>query len=144
MPGFIEADLFTTTFFRSLLLGFTLKESHRQNTGLNCSKMVSQIVAWDRLVRYIASDGASKYGVPIASADDNIAELSRKGELKVKVCTGSTALSAKPTDQTETVKTLLGPLTPQEVPYIRCVGLNYKTHSMLLDISQKRNTDFLT
>jgi hypothetical protein len=33
------------------------------------------------------------------------------------------------TDEVVTVHKLLGPLTKEDVPILRCVGLNYKTHS---------------
>jgi hypothetical protein len=93
--------------------------------------MASQLVSWDRLVRYIpAGESKVKYGVPILSgANDDVAKLASKGQLKVKVCKGNDALNAIPTEQVETVKTLLGPLDAHEVPIIRCIGLNYKTHS---------------
>jgi len=93
--------------------------------------MTSQLVSWDRLVRYTSTKGSNvKYGVPILSDPNvDIANLASKGQLKVKVCKGNDALSAVPTEEVETVKTLLGPLDALEVPIIRCSGLNYKTHS---------------
>jgi hypothetical protein len=97
--------------------------------------MPSNIVPWDRLVRYIP-DGESqvRYGEPILtnSGDEDIVELASKGQLKVKVCEGDAGpLSMRPTDHTETVETLLGPLESKDVPIIRCIGLNYKAHSEL-------------
>jgi 2-keto-4-pentenoate hydratase/2-oxohepta-3-ene-1,7-dioic acid hydratase in catechol pathway len=90
----------------------------------------SDIVAWKRLVRYISSsDGSVKYGEPIledASAD--IAALAQQGELKVHILEGSNPLDARPTSQEDHVKSLLGPLRVDDVPIIRCIGLNYKTH----------------
>jgi len=89
------------------------------------------MVAWSRLVRYINADGVTKYGEPIieASNADDIAELAKNGRLEVRVFNGSSALGAQPTDQVEKVQQLLGPLSVEEVPIIRCIGLNYKTHS---------------
>merc|ERR1712137_441809 len=41
---------------------------------------------------------------------------------------GDSFISVKPTGEEDEVKQLLGPLTPEDVPIVRCVGLNYKTH----------------
>lgn len=91
------------------------------------------IVAWDRLVRYESEDapGHAKYGEPLLenSSPDDIADLAASGNLWVKVLEGSDALSAKPTENKEKVSKLLGPLAAEEVPIVRCIGLNYKTHS---------------
>ncbi|KAK5134584.1 hypothetical protein LTR08_006370 [Meristemomyces frigidus] len=85
---------------------------------------------WDRLVRYVsAKDGKVRYGEPIVSGSKpDIDELALKGGLKVKVLEGATPLQAAPTGEEDEVKELLGPLTPKDVPIIRCTGLNYKTH----------------
>lgn len=90
----------------------------------------SSIVDWDRLVRYIsATDGQEKYGEPILdSPDADIAALARDGKLEVKILKGDDPLSAKQTGKNDKVKTLLGPLREQDVPIIRCIGLNYKSH----------------
>ncbi|KAF2722015.1 hypothetical protein K431DRAFT_223184 [Polychaeton citri CBS 116435] len=85
---------------------------------------------WDRLVRYVSvKDGKVHYGEPIL-ADENadIAALAKKGGLKVKVLEGAIAVEAKPTGEEDEVKELLGPFAQREVPVIRCIGLNYKTH----------------
>lgn len=90
--------------------------------------------AWTRLIRYIsAQDGATRLGDPIVPSDQkhpDIDALALAGALKVKVLQAGTKhpVHATPTDQEDVVKTLLGPLTPQDVPIVRCVGLNYKTH----------------
>jgi len=95
-------------------------------------KMLSSLVKWDRLVRYLAEgESKARYGEPILAnpGEDDVAELASAGELQVKICEGSDPLSAVPTSKTQTVKTLLGPFEPKDVPIIRCIGLNYKTHS---------------
>ena len=93
--------------------------------------MASKSPAWSRLVRYEAEDGAIKYGEPVVEDDEHadVGQLAQKGQLKVKVCEGSDPLSARPTEHVERVKRLLGPLEPKDVPTIRCIGLNYKSHS---------------
>jgi len=90
----------------------------------------NHVVAWSRLVRFIsATDGLEKFGDPIVdTANADIADLARRGQLEVVVLNGNTPLSARPTDKRDKVKTLLGPLRPSDVPIIRCIGLNYVTH----------------
>jgi len=95
--------------------------------------MSPNLVAWNRFVRY-APKGAEdtiRYGDPIItdSEIDNISQLADEGSLKVKVLQGAHPLDAKPTGEVDTVSKLLGPLEPENVPIIRCIGLNYKTHS---------------
>ena len=93
--------------------------------------MAEHSVKWSRLVRYENDSGSAKYGEPIIgdSSSNDIAYLAREGKLTVHVCDGESALEAKPTSRVEKVERLLGPLVPQEVPIIRCIGLNYKSHS---------------
>ena len=97
------------------------------------SAAAAPLTAWNRLIRYVsAKDGSIKYGEPIVPSDDSnpdIDALAQKGGLQVKVLAGDNPLSAKPTGEEDEVKQLLGPLTPRDVPIVRCVGLNYRTHS---------------
>jgi hypothetical protein len=94
--------------------------------------MAPRLVHWDRLVRYTGTAGAEiRYGEP--NVDDTqigkIAELARQGKLQVNVFEGDDVFSVQRTGRTETVGHLLGPLTVREVPIVRCIGLNYKSHS---------------
>ena len=93
----------------------------------------ASIVPWDRLVRYLPegdAQGPARYGEPIlANGSEDVGDLARSGHLKVKVLEGSGPFDVKPTDRVEKVGKLLGPLTPEDVPIIRCIGLNYTTHS---------------
>lgn len=88
---------------------------------------------WERLVRYISSvDGTIKLGEPIllekpASAD--IFDLAQFGDLEVEVLEGLDPFLASRTSKRDKVKKLLGPLEAKDVPIIRCIGLNYKSHS---------------
>jgi len=102
--------------------------------------MPSRLVAWDRLVRYIPSGGEAeiRYGEPLLEKDsdvDSIAQLAQDGKLQVKMLEGQDIWNARPTDRVETVGQLLGPLEAETVPIIRCIGLNYKTHSKLARLS---------
>ena len=108
--------------------------------------MSSRLVHWDHLVRYIPKGEVQvEFGEPILTntADEGIIELASKGKLQVKICEGDDdVLSIWPTGRTHTVKTLLGPLEPKDVPIIYCIVLNYKTHSELFLKSrpEKRET----
>lgn len=76
-----------------------------------------------------------RYGEPIdISNKDDIDAKALQGGLKVKVLEGPTAIQARPTGQEDEVKSLLGPLVPAEVPLVRCIGLNYKTHSRFFSL----------
>lgn len=92
--------------------------------------MASELIAWDRLVRYVsASDGTVKYGQPILDSPDvDVAALAEEGKLEVHVAEGENPLAARPGSQKDQVKSLLGPFRVEDVPIIRCIGLNYKTH----------------
>merc|ERR1711964_808510 len=98
--------------------------------------MSSKLVSWTRLVRYVPveAEGTVQYGEPILSdGKDDISKLAESGQLRVRVCEGNNPFEANPTEQVQTVKTLLGPLETKDVPIIRCIGLNYKTHSTLTE-----------
>ena len=92
--------------------------------------MASELIAWERLVRYVsASDGTVKYGQPILDSPDvDVAALAEEGKLEVHVAEGENPLAARPGSQKDQVKSLLGPFRVEDVPIIRCIGLNYKTH----------------
>ena len=87
-------------------------------------------VPWTRLVRYTSSEGGPvKYGEPILAQNADIGQLAREGKLQVKQLSGNNPFQLETTSVTETVFRLYGPLEPKDVPIIRCIGLNYKTHS---------------
>ncbi|CAG7928147.1 unnamed protein product [Penicillium olsonii] len=86
-------------------------------------------VPWTRLVRYSSSaDGPIKYGEPISTANADLGQLAKQGKLQVRQLLGNDPFHLSKSDATETVIHLYGPLEPKDVPIIRCIGLNYKTH----------------
>jgi hypothetical protein len=92
--------------------------------------MASPLVQWVRLVRYVSTkDGQTRYGEPIVEDSDDIDYLAATGALRVRVLQGTSAIAAVRSGDEDQVERLLGPLTPAEVPIVRCVGLNYKSHS---------------
>lgn len=106
-------------------------------------------VAWERLIRFVADDGRTLYGEPILpSADFDIGDTDEKTLLRARVLQGQdiydTTGATKLTDEIVTVQTLLGPLTPADVPVIRCIGLNYATHSKPVEESSGEATATLT
>ncbi|EXF77440.1 hypothetical protein CFIO01_05890 [Colletotrichum fioriniae PJ7] len=90
-------------------------------------------VSWQRLIRFVASDGRILRGEPILPHDGfDLGNTTEETSLKAKVIEGSdiydTSGKTKVTDEIVVVKKLLGPLAQEDVPILRCVGLNYATH----------------
>jgi hypothetical protein len=100
------------------------------------STTTTTTTAWDRLIRYVsAQDGTIKLGEPIVTEQHpDLDALALSGHLKVKVLSGPTPFQATHTGDEDQVKQLLGPLTPEDVPSIRCIGLNYRSHSPSISI----------
>lgn len=92
-------------------------------------------VAWSRLIRFVATDGRVLRGEPVMPFPEfDLGNVKEKDHLQAKVITGTDIFSNKGdtmvTDETVTVKKLLGPLEQEEVPILRCIGLNYAKHSV--------------
>lgn len=92
-------------------------------------------LAWQRLIRFVATDGRLLRGEPILpSPDYDLGNVTEDEKLQAKVISGEdiydTTGKTKVTDEVVTVKKLLGPLSQGDVPILRCVGLNYAKHSM--------------
>lgn len=91
-------------------------------------------VTWQRLIRFVSTDGRILRGEPIfPSPDFDVGITTEETQLKARVIQGDDIYdetgTTRVTDEVVTVKTLLGPLAPTDVPILRCVGLNYATHS---------------
>lgn len=89
---------------------------------------------WDRLIRFVATDGRELRGQPILpSPDFDIGTATEETQLKANVISVKNNDIFDPatqvTDEVVTVKKLLGPVTQDEVPIIRCIGLNFIKHS---------------
>jgi hypothetical protein len=88
-------------------------------------------MAWQRLIKFIDPQGQTHYGDPVI---DNVDELTKKLEsktLKARVLEGSSIPDLQPTGSEAEVAELVGPLTPADVPIVKCIGLNYMKHSKL-------------
>lgn len=91
-------------------------------------------VAWERLIRFVSTDDLVLLGEPILHQPEfDLGNTSADTRLQARVIRGDdiydTTGSTYVTDEVVTVKKLLGPLQSCDVPIIRCVGLNYATHS---------------
>ncbi|EWG41252.1 hypothetical protein FVEG_03394 [Fusarium verticillioides 7600] len=90
-------------------------------------------VAWQRLIRFVSTDGRVLRGEPILpNPDFDLGDTTEETKLQARVIEGDdlydTTGATHVTDEVVTVKTLLGPLVASDVSILRCVGLNYATH----------------
>ena len=97
-------------------------------------------VAWDRLIRFEATDGRTLRGQPILPTPDfDLGTTTEATQLKANIIKGDDIYSVSGdtvvTDEVVTVKKLLGPLAADEIPILRCVGLNYATHSEIQSVT---------
>lgn len=88
-------------------------------------------VPWSRLIRFECAEGRILRGEPILPHPDfDLGKTTAETKLQAKVIVGDIFdENAKVSDEVVTVKKLLGPLTTDDVDILRCVGLNYATHS---------------
>jgi len=93
-------------------------------------------VRWERAIRFIAADGRILRGEPILpSPEFDLGQTTPASGLKAKVIVGDdlydTTGATTVSNEVVSVATLLGPLSREDVPILRCVGLNYAKHSMV-------------
>lgn len=87
---------------------------------------------WSYLTRVSDESGTVNYAdllLPSGAKIDELDALLKQGHLQAKLLQGSSIFDLQPTDTVVNVKQVLGPLRWEEVPLVRCIGLNYKTHS---------------
>lgn len=89
---------------------------------------------WNRLIRFVAADSKVYFGEPIMTdAQVTVDKLFENGTLEAKVITGDVfSPEAVVSDQVEKVTKILSPLSREQIPIIKCIGLNYKAHSKLI------------
>jgi hypothetical protein len=105
------------------------------STRLIQHSLSKMAVAWNRLIRFVATDGRILRGEPILpSPDFDLGNTTAETHLKARIISGhdlyDTTGATEVTNEVAIVKELLGPLAQTEVPILRCVGLNYAKHSM--------------
>ena len=96
---------------------------------------------WSRLIRFESTDGRLLRGEPILpSPDFDVGSTIEATKLQAKVIEGQdiydTTGKTKVTDEIVTVKKLLGPLAQEDVPIVRCIGLNFLKHSTYIWVSK--------
>ena len=82
-------------------------------------------MTWQRLIRFRDIEGQVHYGEPLI----NDAEDLTKKDLQASILIGPDVFSLQSSGSKAAIAEILGPLTPADVPIIKCVGLNYATHS---------------
>ena len=93
------------------------------------------ISSWTRLIRFTTSDSSEVYyGEPVADDFSDVGGLADQGLLSARIILvgseGPLSPSSRVTDQIVKVDRLLGPLDQSWCTDIKCIGLNYKKHSM--------------
>ncbi|SPO02206.1 related to bifunctional 4-hydroxyphenylacetate degradation enzyme [Cephalotrichum gorgonifer] len=85
---------------------------------------------WTHLVRFLAKeDGQVHLGQIDAAKVPDVGLALEKGEtVSANLITGS-VFDGVVTDKSLTISQLLSPLTTEDVPIIRCMGLNYRDHA---------------
>ena len=87
------------------------------------------MVAWKRLIRFEDESGKVYNGEPIVQNDEDVGQLFESGKLDAYVIEGDDVYGDCVVSQKRLkVKKLRGPLSEEQVPIIRCVGLNYMLH----------------
>ncbi|ODQ67070.1 fumarylacetoacetate hydrolase family protein [Nadsonia fulvescens var. elongata DSM 6958] len=85
------------------------------------------IKQFTRLIRFIGIDGKIHYGDAILPHNSFDARLSKQARLiKGSVLSGEYTV----TDSILDIKKLLSPLSSNEIPTVRCIGLNYLKHAI--------------
>ncbi|KAL6918562.1 hypothetical protein FSST1_010057 [Fusarium sambucinum] len=85
-------------------------------------------MTWSQLIRFLDEKDEIHLGDAVAESAEDLTNLLEAGNLTANELVGTELFDTKPTGKTIKVKKLLGPLTPKDVPIIRCVGLNYAKH----------------
>ena len=86
---------------------------------------------WERLIRFEDDSGVVYYGEPIIADACDLEEVLHGGSLEAKGLDGPGPFDLTYTGAVHKVRKLLGLLTPDDVPIVKCVGLNYMKHSKL-------------
>ncbi|KAF4970523.1 hypothetical protein FZEAL_10018 [Fusarium zealandicum] len=85
-------------------------------------------MAWSRLIRFVDENDDICFGDALVDPSGDLLGLLKAGNLTAKKLAGQDLFSASPTGEVCRVKKLLGPLDAENVPIIRCIGLNYAKH----------------
>ncbi|KAJ5624435.1 hypothetical protein N7510_000744 [Penicillium lagena] len=85
--------------------------------------------SWTHLIRFVAIEDAKTYlGQLVDTARDIGIDSLNEIPIYAFVVEGS-IYNGRVTDRRLQIGKILSPIDPQECPYIRCIGLNYKRHA---------------
>jgi hypothetical protein len=84
---------------------------------------------WTRLIRFADENGKETFGEPIVKDASEVYDLLEKNELYAYQYEGSSAITTSSKGEKVKVKSLLDLFRAEDVPIVRCIGLNYKEHS---------------
>ncbi|KAK2786268.1 hypothetical protein FQN53_006823 [Emmonsiellopsis sp. PD_33] len=85
---------------------------------------------WTHLIRFIAEeDGQIHYGNVDAKKYPDVGLAHLNGEKIEATLVYGSIFDGLKTDRTITVATLLSPISMEDVPIVRCMGLNYRDHA---------------
>ena len=87
-------------------------------------------MAWSRLIRFLDDQDKVAFGEPEISKDSDLLEKLERKELYVSELAGRSPFDISATGKRVHVKSVLAVLTPEDVPIVRCIGLNYMKHSI--------------
>ncbi|KAK4647009.1 uncharacterized protein QC761_121770 [Podospora bellae-mahoneyi] len=84
--------------------------------------------SFGRLIRFRDAAGNSRFGEPKISSVSEFDEAVAKGTLEATIFEGSSPFNVTPTSEAVKVQEVLPLLTVEDVPIVKCVGLNYIKH----------------
>jgi len=85
-------------------------------------------MTWQRLIRFEDDTGAVSFGEPVIETGDELQALFGKGELLAEELKGTGPFDLTTRGSKRPVKRILGLFTPEDVPIVKCIGLNYIKH----------------
>lgn len=87
--------------------------------------------SWNRLIRFVKDNGAESFGEPCIETDQQLTDQLAKNELWAIELNGPSPVGPLVRGDKAHVHALRDILKPNDVPIVRCIGLNYMKHSML-------------
>lgn len=85
-------------------------------------------MAWSRLIRFQDDARATRFGEPLIESAEDLHRLLEKGELYADEFEGTSPFALTGRGAKRPVKKILGILAAEDVPIVRCIGLNYMKH----------------
>ncbi len=86
-------------------------------------------MTWQRVIRFEDDTGTSHFGEPLIDKAEDLETLLEKGELFADVLEGDGPFDLTTKGSKKAVKKILGLFTPEDIPIVKCIGLNYMKHS---------------